>query len=117
LAATGTALAVAGFTAVAGLAGASFLGTGTAGVVWASVSELATSKPTTTMLASASGFRKAAFDRTFIFCLLFDVLFAGQMYLKAKQTAPTRTMNREFPVLRLKYPEFCRLTPTAAGSA
>jgi hypothetical protein len=74
LAATGTALAATGFTAVAGLAGASFLGTGTTGAVWASVGELATRKPATAMLASTNGFRKAVFDRTFIFSLLFKLV-------------------------------------------
>ena len=75
-------------------------------MVWASVSELATRKLATAMLASTNGFRKAVFDRTFIFCLLFNVLFPGQMYLKAKQTARTRTVNREFPVLRLNVRSF-----------
>jgi hypothetical protein len=34
------------------------------------------------------------------------VLFPGQMYLKAKQTARTRTVNREFPVLSLNVRSF-----------
>jgi len=76
----------AGFTGGAFLAGAGtgFLGTaGTMGV-WANMSELATSKPSSTVLARADAFRKAVFVRIFIFCLLFNVLFPGQMYLKAK---------------------------------
>jgi len=52
--------------------------------VWANMSELATSKPSSTVLARADAFRKAVFVRIFIFCLLFNVLFPGQMYLKAK---------------------------------
>jgi len=52
--------------------------------VWANISELATRKLSSMVLARADGFRKAVFDRIFIFCLLFNALFPGQMYLKVK---------------------------------
>jgi len=84
--ATDLAGTTAGFTGVAFLAGTGtgFLGTaGTMGV-WANMSELARSKPGSMVLARADGFRKGVFVRIFIFCLLFNVLFPGQMYLKAK---------------------------------